>query len=356
MTRILTRIMTRTRFISILALLLAVPAAVGSVAASAQGAAPRRPRIAVMDFDYAKVQSSTSALFGTNVDVGKGIADLLVTGLVKDGSYSIIERKALDKIMAEQNFSNSNRADPTSAAKLGKLLGVDAILVGSITEFGNETKKTNLGGGGGNWGGFGVGGIGHSKSNANVGIDARLINVDTGEIMAVAEGKGTSSRSSTSLLGGGGSWHGFGAGNADFGSSDFQNTIIGEATKQAVDQLTVGLVGDVGKVGVRTISVEGPGGCCRRWPDYSQRWVESRREGGRSAERDARWQGDQGSCDGGCDSPDDHGDWHGAGDGCGRCVGGLHAGGWDGLQGRRYGEDGYAVGRNAVRKRKSPQR
>ena len=248
--------MTRRRLLSIVALFLAVAAA-ASIPSSAQGAPPRRPRIAVMDFDYATVQSSTSAIFGTNVDVGKGIADLLVTGLVKDGSYSIIERKALDKIMTEQNFSNSNRADPSSAAKLGKLLGVDAILVGSITEFGNETKKTNLGGGGGNWGGFGLGGVGHSKSNANVGIDARLINVDTGEIMAVAEGKGTSSRSSTSLLGGGGNWHGFGGGNADFGSSDFQNTIIGEATKQAVDQLTVSLAGDVGKVGVRTISVEG---------------------------------------------------------------------------------------------------
>jgi curli biogenesis system outer membrane secretion channel CsgG len=210
-----------------------------------------------MDFDYATVQSSTSALFGTNVDVGKGIADLLVTDLVEDGTYSLIERKALDKIMAEQNFSNSNRADPTSAAKLGKLLGVDAILVGSITQFGNETKKTNLGGGGGSWGGYGLGGIGHSKSNANVGIDARLVNVDTGEIMAVAEGKGTSSRSSTSLLGGGGNWHGFGGGNADFGSSDFQQTIIGEATKQAVDQLVTDLISDSSKVGVRTITVEG---------------------------------------------------------------------------------------------------
>ncbi len=77
-----------------------------------------------------------------------GIVDLLVTGLVKDGSYSVIERKALDKILAEQNFSNSSRADPSSAAKIGKLLGVDAIIEGSITEFGNETKKTNLGGGG----------------------------------------------------------------------------------------------------------------------------------------------------------------------------------------------------------------
>ena len=131
--------MTRRRLLSIVALFLAVAAA-ASIPSSAQGAPPRRPRIAVMDFDYATVQSSTSAIFGTNVDVGKGIADLLVTGLVKDGSYSIIERKALDKIMTEQNFSNSNRADPSSAAKLGKLLGVDAILVGSITEFCNETN------------------------------------------------------------------------------------------------------------------------------------------------------------------------------------------------------------------------
>jgi curli biogenesis system outer membrane secretion channel CsgG len=249
--------MTPKKALLIPAFLLAVWAGIADRPASAQSAPARRPRIAVLDFDYATVQSSTSALFGTNVDVGKGIADLLVTDLVKDGSYSIIERKALDKLMAEQNFSNSGRADPTSAAKLGKMLGVDAILIGSITQFGNETKKTNLGGGGGGWGGYGLGGIGHSKSNANVGIDARLVNVDTGEILAVAEGKGSSARSSTSLLGGGGNWHGFGGGNADFGSSDFQQTIIGEATKQAVDHLMSDLIAASSKVSVRTITVEG---------------------------------------------------------------------------------------------------
>jgi curli biogenesis system outer membrane secretion channel CsgG len=240
-----------------LAILLTIPAGIAAQTASNQPASPRRPRIAIMDFDYATVQTASSALFGTNVDVGKGIADLLVTDLVKDGSFSIIERKALDKIMAEQNFSNSNRADPTSAAKIGKLLGVDAILVGSITQFGNETKKTNLGGGGGNWGGFGLGGIGHSNSKANVGINARLVNFDTGEIIAVAEGMGQSSRSSTSMLGGGGNWHGFGGGNADFGSSDFQQTIIGEAVKISVDKLTADLVTSAPKVSVRTITVEG---------------------------------------------------------------------------------------------------
>jgi curli biogenesis system outer membrane secretion channel CsgG len=243
--------------VAILAVLLTLATGIAIRQTSAQSAPGRRPRIAVMDFDYATVHSYSSAIFGTDVDIGKGIADLLVTDLVKDGSFSIIERKALDKIMTEQNFSNSNRADPTSAAKLGKLLGVDAILVGSITQFGNETKKTNLGGAGGNWGGFGLGGIGHSNTKANVGISARLVNVDTGEIIAVAEGAGQSSRSSTSMLGGGGNWHGFGGGNADFGSSDFQGTIIGEATKAAVDKLTTDLVSDAPKLSVRTIAVEG---------------------------------------------------------------------------------------------------
>lgn len=231
----------------------------GSLAVSteAQTAAGRRPRIAVMDFDYATVQTVSASVFGTNVDIGKGIVDLLVTGLVKDGSFSVIERKALDKIMAEQNFSNSNRADPNSAAKIGKLLGVDAIVVGSITEFGNETKHTGLGGAGGNWHGVGLGNMGRNNSKANVAVTARIINVDTGEIMAVADGKGQSSRASTNLLGGGGNWHGFGAGHADFGSSDFQQTIIGEATKQAVDQLATNLDANASKVTARSITVEG---------------------------------------------------------------------------------------------------
>jgi curli biogenesis system outer membrane secretion channel CsgG len=228
-----------------------------AIPTEAQTAPKRKPRIAVMDFDYATVQTVSAAVFGTNIDVGKGITDLLVTGLVKDGSFSVIERKALDKILAEQNFSNSNRADSNSAAKIGKILGVDAIVVGSITEFGNETKKTGLGGMGGNWHGVGLGNVGHSNSKANVAITARIIDVDTAEILGVADGKGQSARSSTSMLGGGGNWGGFGGGAVDFGSSNFQNTIIGEATKAAVDQLSTNLTADAPKIGVRTVIIEG---------------------------------------------------------------------------------------------------
>ena len=182
---------------------------------------------------------------------------MLVTDLVKDGTYSVIERKALDKILTEQNFSNSDRANATSAAKIGKLLGVDAIIVGSITQFGNETKNTNIGGTGGGLGGFGIGGFGKKKSKAIVAVNARMVDIDSGEILGVADGKGESARESTSLLGGGGNWHGFGAGGANFGSSDFQQTILGEAVKNAVDQMSTGLVANNTKLQTRTINVSG---------------------------------------------------------------------------------------------------
>jgi curli biogenesis system outer membrane secretion channel CsgG len=242
--------MKKTLLLSALAMLLCAT----SLTAVAQA---RKKRVAIMDFDYATVHSGIAAIFGQDIDIGKGISDLLVTNLVKDGSYSVIERKALDKIMAEQNFSNSDRANPTSAAKIGKMLGVDAIIVGSITQFGNDTKNTNVGGGGGNWGGFGLGGVGRKKSKAIVALTARMVDIDTGEILGVADGKGESQRNSTSLLGGGGNWHGFGGGNVDLGSSDFQNTIIGEATKAAVDQMTAGVITNKDKLVTRTIVVSG---------------------------------------------------------------------------------------------------
>ena len=104
------------------------PAANAAPAASAPSTTPAQPqgrkkRVAVFDFDYATVQKYSDAAFGANVDVGKGIADLLVKHLVQDGTYSVIERKAMDKILAEQNFSNSDRADPNSAAKIGTRCG-----------------------------------------------------------------------------------------------------------------------------------------------------------------------------------------------------------------------------------------
>jgi curli biogenesis system outer membrane secretion channel CsgG len=201
-------------------------------------AAQQKKRVAVVDFDYATVRDQVSAIFGTTQDVGKGISDLIVEKLVQSGNYSVIERKALDKILAEQNFSNSDRADATSAAKIGRILGVDAIIMGSITQFGRDDKNTGVGGGAVSrvTGRFGVGGVKRSEAKAVVGISARMVNTDTAEILATAKGVGESVRKGTSLLGAGGG-DVVGGGHVDMTSRNFASTILGEAVDAAVVQL-----------------------------------------------------------------------------------------------------------------------
>src|SRR5688500_18329252 len=78
------------------------------------GPQSQKKRVAILDFDFGAVHN----WWGGHWDIGKGIADLIVDGLVNDGTYSVIERKQLDAVLAEQNFSNSDRADSSTAAKI----------------------------------------------------------------------------------------------------------------------------------------------------------------------------------------------------------------------------------------------
>jgi curli biogenesis system outer membrane secretion channel CsgG len=160
--------------------------------------------------------------------------------------------------LKEQNFSNSNRADASSAAQIGKVLGVDAIIIGSIHQFGRDDKNQSVGGLGSVAGSFGIGGVGRKKSKAVVGLNARVIDVNTAEILAVAKGYGESKRSSASLGGGGGNWgSGVGGGRIDMGSSNFANTILGEAVTVAVDELALELEKSADILPEREVNING---------------------------------------------------------------------------------------------------
>ncbi len=201
----------------------------------------QKKRVAIVDFDFGTVQR----WWGGNWDIGKGIADMVVNELVNDGTLSVIERKKMDLVLAEQNFSNSNRADASSAAKIGKLLGVNGMVVGSITQFGTEKKGFSVGGIGGKFGrGLGAAKVGTQKGIASVKLTARIIDINTGEILASRTGEGKSQRKGLMLGGGGAGGGGFGAGGISMTSSDFRETIIGEATEAVVKDLSAKLIAD----------------------------------------------------------------------------------------------------------------
>ncbi|MGI8672085.1 MAG: CsgG/HfaB family protein [Luteitalea sp.] len=199
----------------------------------------KRPTVAVLDLDFGSVQQWWSG----NWDIGKGVADMLVDEMVNDGSFRVIERKRLDAVLAEQNFSNSERADPSAGeiAKIGKALGVKYLVVGSITKFGTENRNLGVGGGAFGGGRFGLGKVGTSKGKATVALTVRVIDTSTGEIMVSSKGQAESARSGLLLGGGGGGGVG-GAGSVEMGSSDFRETILGEATEKAVTQVMTTLV------------------------------------------------------------------------------------------------------------------
>jgi curli biogenesis system outer membrane secretion channel CsgG len=206
-------------------------------AASAQ----KKKRVAVLNFEYATVQTAVASVFGTNVDVGKGISDLLVQQLVTDAKYSVIERNAIDKILNEQNFSNSDRADPSTAAKIGKILGVDAVIMGSITQFGRDDQNKTYGGGAVVARKFGIGGLQKREAKAVVAVTARMVDTTTAEILAAVTGTGESTRKGTSMVGAGGGGGNAAGGGYDMTSKNFGETILGEAVHNAVTQMATQL-------------------------------------------------------------------------------------------------------------------
>ncbi len=173
-----------------------------------------KKRVAVVSF-------KDKANYGHNI--GNGIADMLVTSLVESKKFIVIERSELDKIMQEQGLGMSGAVTPQSAAKVGKLLGVELMITGSVSEFG--TKKDKIGGGLSALSGFN---LGVSSETARSVVDIRLVNTSTGEIISASSAEGEESSKSLDNVG---------VTGINFrNSSTWDKTILGKAARESVEK------------------------------------------------------------------------------------------------------------------------
>ncbi len=124
----------------------------------------KKTKIAVLDFQMQGDQTSSK-------DMGKIVAEWLITGLVETGRFDVIERRLLEKIMEEQKLGVTGAIDPNSAAQLGKILGVKIIVSGTVTSLEGYTE-----------------------------INARLINVDTASIIAAEKVRASSAEKLRDLV------------------------------------------------------------------------------------------------------------------------------------------------------------
>lgn len=89
----------------------------------------KKTKIAVLDF---QVQGGRN-----ENDMGKIVAEWLITALVKEGRFDVIERRLLEKVLQEQKMGVSGLVDEGSASKLGRVLGAKVVITGSVLEFQN---------------------------------------------------------------------------------------------------------------------------------------------------------------------------------------------------------------------------
>jgi curli biogenesis system outer membrane secretion channel CsgG len=157
-------------------------------------------RIAVLDFDVSpEAKSYYKRGFGTDDQLGTAAASSVSSTLIADGRTTVIDSSSLSKILQEQTLSNSDRAETAGLAKIGKLLGVDAVLVGSISDLETKDRKLPYGWALGSISGAALGSARLDKQRmmplTEVHMSARLIDVNTGEIIWAGAASGESSRS-----------------------------------------------------------------------------------------------------------------------------------------------------------------
>jgi curli biogenesis system outer membrane secretion channel CsgG len=230
----------------------------GVALAALPAAAQQRKSVAVEPFEYSAVRSQAQAIFGTQMDVGRGISALLVKRITDQGRFTVVERQRVNTILKEQDFGASGRVKKGTQARIGQIRGADFTLMGDIVTFGRDDTRKGGGAGAVVHGTGGAAGLYRSTGKAVVILNFRMVDSETSEVVMTGEARGESKRSSTGgmaslFVGGVG-----GGAAADFSSRNFGETIIGEATIDACDKLATQIAGKSGSVqSSRSTEVEG---------------------------------------------------------------------------------------------------
>lgn len=95
--------------------------------------------------------------------LSKGLASMMITDLSPLRMLVIVERERLEEVLKEQKLTRTKQFDPTTAARVGKLLGAELILTGNYFEMLGSLR-----------------------------IDSRIINVETGQILHASGVEGNS--------------------------------------------------------------------------------------------------------------------------------------------------------------------
>jgi curli biogenesis system outer membrane secretion channel CsgG len=217
--------------------------------------------VAVMDFDTRAVEKSTASTYGNFQDIGRDVSSLLAEKLAKDGFYRVVNRKTIDGILAEQNVPVHARTDAVAVARISRPLGIDLVILGSVTKFSREETRASED--------MGVTSralstarLKKSELQAVCAITAQLVDAKTGEIMASLAGEGRAKRPGSSLFGGtflnaANSSGSNGLVGFDPHEPNFSQTLMGEAVTKAISALSAQFEAKAATAPMRKVEISG---------------------------------------------------------------------------------------------------
>lgn len=191
----------------------AAPSRAAAVAAQAQSALPAVPslkrKIAIGRFTNATNYGRALLLPNEQDPMSNQISDMLMARLVNTGRFMVFERSDLDAVMNERDLQGNGGTNP--------LVGVDALIVGSLTEFGRRTEGRQ---------GFLSSTL---RQSVDASVDVRLVDVDSGLAFFSGSGAGTASTEAGEVAG--------------FGNrAGYDATLNDQALAAAVDDLVSDLI------------------------------------------------------------------------------------------------------------------
>ena len=172
-----------------------------------------------------------------------GIEAIVTDVMNQTGRFRLIERQELSSILQEQDLAASGRVAKPSGAKTGNVLGAQYLVQVVVTDY-----EANTSGSGGGLGGLVtkkmplLGGFGLKSGKGQVGLNFRLIDAETSEVMYTKQVQSVIKESGLTV--GGAAFSGSGALGGFF--SNYSKTPIGQAVIAGINKGVYELVKEIG--------------------------------------------------------------------------------------------------------------
>ncbi|MGC9316478.1 MAG: CsgG/HfaB family protein [Armatimonadota bacterium] len=180
------------------------------------------PVVAVMPFEDGSLRADWSWRWrGASYRAGAGIADMVANELAFEAdrrrTFRLVERQRLFEVLEEQDLGREGRIDPRTAARIGRILGADLLVMGAVTRLDVDEDWIGL-----PW----RMGFEAERWEAVAVFDGRLVDSETAQIVGDAMGRGKQTRLGGRIFRGD-------LGGLDIGGRHFQESLLGRAAREA---------------------------------------------------------------------------------------------------------------------------